>query len=427
MTAKLYDLELERKLLGSVILRPELLLSLEVSDQDFYNPGHAEIWRALIWLQAEGEGIDSVRLHERLSSVNKLQAVGGHDYLLGLTDTVPSALEPPTKRIRELTRLRLLKESAQKLVATCDEGDLEKSLSWATATHAWASEAADTQIVTGLDCATLVLEELSGQSKRVLRVYPGLQVFSDAVGDLAVGSLTVVGAQNNVGKSSVALEMCAGLSARGVVCGYSSHEDPKVLVGTRLLSMYSNISARRIERRDITPEQWRNLSAACAQLQNLSDRFLISAQVGGSQLDACTIMTRMAQRGAKLVIMDYLQAISYVGEQAQDRRNEVRKVCQALKKQAARLSVALVLLSQLRRPEKGNENREPTKHDLKEAGDIEDAAENIVLMWREEEADFAPIRMKLAKGKSGGLGQRWSMQRSTDTGRLVEVRTNGGE
>lgn len=419
MTAQLFDLELERRALGACILKPALLLELELTEDDFSSQAHKYTWQALQWLQAEGHGVDSVRLYERLSETKRLEAVGGNEYLLSLTDTIPEAL-PPTRRLRDLTRLRTLEESAKRLLRECATGDLSKAVAAAAETQLWATEAVDTQVVTALDCAITVIEELRGESKRVLRVNPGLEMFADAVGDLAVGSLTVIGAQQNVGKSSIALEMCAAVAARGVVAGYCSFEDPRVLVGTRWLSMFAGISSRRIERRAISHQDWQRLAQAGQSLQDLGDRLLVSTSVGGTQLDACAVMTRMAQRGAKLVVVDYLQAISSATRE-QDRRNEMRKVVQALKKQAARLDMALVLLSQLNRPPKGSENREPGKHDLKETGDLEDGAENIVMVWREQENDFAPIHLKLAKGKSGGLGQRWSMQRSEESGRLREL------
>lgn len=419
MTVQLYDLEFERKILGACILRPELVMELDVSEQDFYSDSHRLVWQSIVWLQAEGEPVDTLHVRERLVRLNKLQAIGGDEYLLGLTDTIPAGV-PPTKRLRELTRLRTLRESAQRVLKVIDEGDLEKAQAAAAEMQVWSSDAVDTQIAPALDYAVLVVQELSGESKRVLRVHPGLELFAAAVGDLPVGSMTVIGAQNNVGKSSIALEMCAAIARRGVTCGYCSFEDPRSLVGERVLSMFAGISARRLERRQVSREDWSRISGACNTLQEIGDRFLISTRVSGTQLDACAIITRMAQRGAKLVVVDYLQTIRFAGK-TQDKKNEVTEVFSAIKAHCARLGVALVLLSQLSRPPKGHEAREPTKHDLKESGDIEDAAENIVVAWRTEQDDFAPVHLKYVKGKSGGLGQQWTMQRSRETGRLEEV------
>lgn len=420
MTRQLYDLEFERKILGACMLKPELMMELDVSDQDFYSDANRLIWQSMLWLQAEGEPVDTLHVRERLVRLNKLQAVGGDGYLLDLTDTIPAGI-PPTKRLRELTRLRTLRESALNLLKTIDdEGDLEKAQAAASELQLWSTEATDANLITAFDCAVDVFEVLSGKSKKVLDVHPGLPVMAEAIGDLAVGSLTVIGADSNVGKSSIALEMLIHAAHRTVVCGYISREDPRVLIGRRLLSMMSGIPAKRIRQRDIRgQDEWGRLAHAAGELQEIGARFLVDTKVGGNELDVCAAMTRMAQRGARLVVIDYAQAIELSGK-AQDRRNEVAKVASRLKSHANRVGVALVLLSQLTIPQ-GGEGKEPGKHWLKESRDLTNMAETIVLAWRTEESEWAPIHLKVAKGKDGGLGQQWSMLRSKTTGRLEEV------
>ena len=88
MTVQLYDLELERAVLGTCLMRPETMLGLELEDSDFWSDAHRTIWRALLWVHADGEIVDTWRLRGRLLDEGKLQAVGGDEYLLGLTDTI---------------------------------------------------------------------------------------------------------------------------------------------------------------------------------------------------------------------------------------------------------------------------------------------------------------------------------------------------
>jgi replicative DNA helicase len=141
--------------------------------------------------------------------------------------------------------------------------------------------------------------------------------------------------------------------------------------------------------------------------------------IGGNEIDVMAAMSRCAMRGAKIVVVDYVQTIDSSKRQ-QDRRNEIRWLCARLKAHAQRLNVHLVLLSQLSRPPKDDPFREPTKHDLKEAGDIENAAEYVLVLWRECDDDFAPVRIKLAKSKMGNVGCEWQMHRDAGA-RFVEV------
>lgn len=414
----LRDEELERKTLGACLLRPELLLELPLAEADFASEQHRAIWGALLYLHAEGDGVDTLRLHDRLASARKLELAGGHSYLLGLTDTIPAGL-PPTRRLRELTRLRALETDTRKLLKACGEGDYEQALALAAGLEVLGTDASDEEVVTCWDCAEAVYDELHGKRKRALDVHPGLPLMAEQIGHLPLPSMTILGADTNVGKSSIALEMLVHAAQRNVTGAYISREDPKVLIGRRFLSMLSGVSAKRIRRRELEDADWSKLSHAATTLQHIAPKLLVSQRRGGTELDACAAMTRAAQRGAKLVVVDYVQAIELSGR-VQDRRNEVAKVAARIGAHADRLGVALVLLSQLTIPP-GGAGKEPEKHWLKETRDLANMTDVLLLAWREQEDEFAPIRLKVAKGKDGGLTKRWTMQRSQQTGRLEEV------
>lgn len=417
MTA-LCDLDLERRALGACLLRPELLLELPLTEADFASERHRAIWAALLHLHAEGEGVDTLRLHDRLASVRKLELAGGHAYLLDLTDTIPEAL-PPTRRLHELSRLRALEAETRKLAHACSEGDFERAQALAAGLQVLGTEASDEEVVTCWDCAEAVYDELQGRRKRPLDVHPGLPLMADMIGDLPLPSMTILGADTNVGKSSIGLEMLVHAAQRNVTGAYISREDPRVLIGRRFLSMLSGISARRIRRRELHDADWAKLARAAETLTRIAPKLLVSQRRGGTELEACAAMTRAAQRGAKLVVVDYVQAIELSGR-VQDRRNEVTKIAARLSAHADRLGVALVLLSQLTIPP-GGAGKEPEKHWLKESRDLANMTDNLLLAWREHEDEFAPIHLKVAKGKDGGLGRRWTMVRSRETGRLEEV------
>lgn len=419
----LADAELERHVLGCCVLNAGLLATLvtSLSQHDFALTRHQCIWTALCDLHEIGDGVDTVRLRSRLHELGTLAAAGGDDYLLSLTDLVPFP-DPPAERLRQLARLRALHAAASLAVAKAAQGDLHGAAEALDTAQRSALDAHEGGTVTAFDCAVKTLEDITDAGKRVMRVHPGLEMLSDAVGDLPVGSLTVLGGSTNVGKSGMALEMLLAAVERNVCVGYVSREDPDSVVGSRLIASLSGVSSRAIHRRTICPDRdFPLIGAACERLRSYGQRFLVDNQVGGTELDVCAAMTRMAQRGAKLVCVDYVQTID-CSKRQQDRRNEIRWLTSKLKAHAVRLEVALVLVSQLARPPKGDENREPSKHDLKEAGDVENAAEVIVMIWREAEGDFEPVRVKIAKCKWGGVGQSWSMVRSRETGRLQEVR-----
>lgn len=424
---ELFDEHLERYTLGACLLKPSLLLELPLADQDFGSAKHKLIWAALLHLYAEGEGVDTARLYERLASLGKAETVGGLSYLLGLTDVIPEAL-PPTRRLRELARLRTLRDAANDVLRALETGDYEKSLAAAADLQLWSTAAEDAAIMSAYDCTTRVHDSALDTSKRPMRVRTGLPRMRMVLGDLAIGSLTIIGADTNVGKSSIALELLLGtaMDPYGAAVGYISREDPEALVGARLLAMMSGVSSYRIEQNTLNKQgpDMPALAAAVESYRSLGDRFLLDLKVGGTELDVCAAMTRMAQRGVRLVVVDYAQAVELSGK-AQDRRNEVSKVASRIKAHGSRVRQAVVLLSQLTIPQGAKPTDEPQKWWLKESRDLGNMAEHIVLAWREKESDTAELRLKYVKGKSGGIGQAWTMQRNGATGRLEEMAPRG--
>jgi replicative DNA helicase len=204
--------------------------------------------------------------------------------------------------------------------------------------------------------------------------------------------------------------MLLACAQRNVGAGLVSVEDPEEITGSRLIATVSGVSSYRLQRRDFQANDWDDISKACLQLEALGDRLLFADCTGGNELDVCAAMTRMAMRGAKVIAVDYIGEIESSKRQ-QDRRNEIRWLLKRLKTHAKRLGIALVIVSQIARPKDKNPNQEPTKHDLKEAGDLENSAEVIVGLWRDVEHDFAPVNVKILKSKIGGTGQSWLMQR----------------
>ena len=106
----------------------------------------------------------------------------------------------------------------------------------------------------------------------------------------------------------------------------------------------------------------------------------------------------------------------------QDRRNEVRWIAIRLKSHAKRLGIALILISQLTMPrDDAGVSKEPGKYNLREAGDLTNAAEAVILAWREDESDEARINVKVAQGKSGSVGMRWEVERCPESHEMVEL------
>lgn len=417
--ATLSDPALERAVLGSCLVFPEILLALDVSSEDFVVGAHREIWSALCWLSAEGEPVDTVRLHSRLADVGKLEAVGGPDALLNLTDVLPQR-SPPTDRLKRLTRLRAVHSASVRVQAACLHGALDEAVSELASAHgaALAGDAARrTQNLMEL-CEGL-LEELREPASMRPLVHVGYEILERHLGSQEAGSTIGVLADTNVGKSSVILETLLRAAQRNVVVGYLSVEDQAKRVRGRLVSMLSGVSSRKILQRRLTAYDMDKLARGFGEIERLKTHFHVSCLQGGSEVDVCAAMSELAARGCRMVAVDYVQKISSSRQYA-SRAHECANVAARITSHAQRLETVLLLASQCNR-DKNRRNQCPSKHDMKESGDLENMLDYVVALWRTHEDDFAPTWVRIVKGKDGGVGQSWCLQRNTATGRLEEV------
>ena len=355
-----------------------------------------------------------------------MEFVGGQR---GLAELLVAHAVPDADRLRELRRLRSVRDASQKAAISAERGDLSGALEQLSAAQSDAlNERAGNRARTAGELAHLVLRGLSGELPKHKRgIHLGLRPLHDAFGELKPGSVLIVGADTNVGKSSFTLEMLLAVAQRGDGAGFIGVEDPEEITGERLLAAVSGVSASRLHRRQpLSPAEWQALSQGTALLERFKSKLMLADLSYANDLDVCAEMSRMAAQGIRLIAVDYIGEIES-SKRAQDRRNEIRLIIRQLKSHAKRLGIALVIVSQLNRP-KDAQGREPTKHDLKESGDLENGAEAIVVLWRTQEDDFVPVHCKVAKSKIGGNGIRWNMQRerykpdgSPGSGRLLEV------
>lgn len=405
-----HDFENERALAYLAIADFPAYRVLEASPADFASP----LYRAIVSLaEATYEDHGQAGPNEQLARA--LTRGADQDMLSAVMrqEALDTLLDPPLGSVPDADRLfrhrdaRALKEGLQGALTALQEGRTGEALALVDEAR---EEAAGRlrgagQVRTARELVEMWVEHTMKRGDQP-GISPGLPKLKAAIGDLSPASVLVVGGATNVGKSSFILEMIIAAANDGTIAGLISVEDTLTLTTERLISALSGLSARSLH----MGHNFKRATEACMQIAAFGGRVLASECIGGDEQDVCARMTVMANRGAKLIVVDYIGEVQASIRQ-QDRRNEIRWLMKRLKAHAVRLGVALVVVSQLARPKDGETKRKPNKHSLKEAGDLENSAEFIVLLWREDEHDFAPINVELAKSKIGGVGKHWLMQR----------------
>jgi replicative DNA helicase len=409
------QLALEHALAAEAIADYGRYAAYGINAEDFESSNAQDAVRAAeaAW-SAHGEhGIEAVC--RELQRQGKLQKLGGNR---GVMDFFLAGGAPDADLFRERVRLRRVKAKLVAALSATSQEDLPAVLAALGDAQAAAEDKARDDVVTGTYLAQKAITDLTVSPEQAEACHPGWDKLEEYIGALPLGSLTVIAGNTSTGKSSYALEMLIRMAQRGIVCGMVSLEDPEAIAGSRLLAMESGVPSFAIQRRRLDRRDFQALSSAIAYGKEHWDRLLYANCIGGNELEVCAAMSRMAARGAKAVVVDYIGNIEPSRRQ-QDRRNEIRWMLSRLRAHAYRVKVALIVVSQLKRPENGNPNTEPTKHSLKESGDLENAAEWIIGLWRTKECDSAPIQVRLLKAKTGGTGNSWKLERRGS--RLVEV------
>lgn len=419
MSADLTDLVLERRVLGACLLKPELCLRYELSTQDFASQAHQLVWQVILTLHADGENVDTERVRGKLLDLGKLETVGGENFLLDLTDTVPLD-DLPVERLVRLRRLRAIRHAGLRVALDCETGDLDRAVNSLASAHTASLEGVHRgRTVSAIELCEDLLGELSNERARVPRVHPGYALLEEKLGSLPLGTTIAVLASTNVGKSTYTLELLLRAATRRVAAGYLSIEDQKPVVRARLVGMASGVSSRKILQERVEPHELEKLVAGLGQLDRLKNDLSISILQGGTDTDVCAAMSELAARGAKIIAVDYLQKISSSRSYA-SKAHEIASIASRVTSHAQRLGVVCVLVSQCAR-DKTRLNECPSKHDMKESGDLENMVDAIIGIWREFEDDFAPIWVRLLKVKWGGVGASWRLERHRVTARLEEV------
>jgi replicative DNA helicase len=414
------DLDLEAAAVSECLRRYDRFAARGLTTRDFTLALHRSVVDASQRLFAAGKPVNVETVALELQRAGAAPPEGAIRLVASLAAVSPTMIDE--ERLVELRRLRGVVDAGRQVVRLAEAGDLPGAL---TALRDVDLMGDQRQVQTAYELAKRVFDSLMDDTARAeRRIALGLAGLDHAIGELGVGSMLVVAADSNVGKSQFALELMLAAEGVGTRSGLISMEDPEDVTGSRLLGAASEVSGREIQRNnfiDGRPVALEKLAAGLEKLQALGERVMFAERTGQTDIDVCAAMTSMAARGVRLVVVDYLQETGLSGA-AQDRRNEIRVIAKKLKMHAIRLNMALVLVSQIARPKDGLTTTKPSKHSLKESGDVTNMAECIVVLWRDDESDFAPIRAAVVKSKWGGVGREWTMQRNKRTGRLEELR-----
>ena len=398
--------------------REALSLAFELlSADDFYQPAHREIFDGMHQLNSQGMPIDLVTVDEELSRRGTLEGVGGTNYLIELSQFLPSAVNAKAyvQIVDEKATLRRMIKATGEIASACYEqsdpvssilGVAEKSIfDIVMRRHEGTSLK---HIADVLPDTYLKIEELARLKGSIDGVPTGFVDLDNLLTGLHGGELVIVGARPSMGKSAFGLNLTgyAGLHA-GRSLAYFSLEMPNDQLTMRLLCSDARVDMQAVRHGSLKDEDWVQLASTLGPLASANIYMDDTSGITPSQLRSRCRRLKM-QRGLDMVVVDYLQLMSADGK-VENRQNEVSEISRNLKSIAKELNVPIVALAQLSRAGAQRSDKRPILSDLRDSGAIEQDADVIMFLHREEyydpnTEDKNIAEVIVAKQRNGPLG-----------------------
>jgi len=387
-----HNLEAERSVLGAILIDNQTfnVASAVIKSDAFFRDAHRRIFERMVDLAERSQPIDLVTLKETLERSGELEEVGGPAYIASLVDGVPRStnVEYYAQIVREKATLRALIYSANKILSNAYEADQEADLILDDAESSIFA-VADDRIKAGfLPMRELVkqnfpkIEKLFEHKSYITGVPTGFDDIDRKTRGLQPGDMVIVAARPSMGKTSLVLNICQHVATHGGVAGFFSLEMSKESLFMRMLASEAKIDTYRLLSGQIGQREYGQITQA---LETLSEaQLFIDDTAGISVLEMRAKARRLkAEHGLNLLAIDYIQLMTGRGR-FENRTLELASISRSLKGLAKELSVPIVVLSQLSRASESRSDKRPQLSDLRESGALEQDADVVALIFREE-------------------------------------------
>lgn len=412
------NLQAEQSVLGSMLIdKSAIVKAVEILHPDsFYRDAHSNIYRSILELFDRGEPIDLVTVTETLRKNNRLEAVGGSVYVADLINSVPTAanVEYYARIVEEKATLRRLIDAGTQMVseAFSEPENVDQILDRAEKT---IFDIALKRVREGFHKIDEVLkrvldriDRLYGKKENITGIPTGYADLDNLTAGFQNADLIIIAARPSVGKTALALNMAMNMAIKfKLPIALFSLEMSKDQLAQRMLCSEAEIDAMRLKTASLPDTGWKKLTRALSKLSEAPIYIDDSASITAIEIRAKCRRLKI-EKGLACVIIDYLQLMSG-RSRIENRVQEISEIARSLKTLARELEIPVIALSQLSRAVEQRTDRIPRLSDLRESGEIEQTADLVMFIHREdyynpqsERGNIAEII--IAKQRNGPIG-----------------------
>jgi len=414
-----HNLEAEQAILGGILINNDALNQVVdiLTPSDFYRDAHEAVFEGMIKLYNDSEPIDIITISQVLARKELLEKAGGTDYLASLAEAVSTSagIAYHARIVKDFSVRRRLISQCSNISQSCfqDEKEAEELLEFAEQS---IFDIAEEQVREGFETLRDIvkssfrkLESTSAVEGYVTGVSTGFERFDRLTAGLQPSDLVIIAGRPSMGKTALALNIGYNTAKMtGKVVAVFSLEMSKPQLGVRLLGFDSGIDATKLRTGFLRDKEWRQLTESANFLSELPIFIDDSSSISVLGMKAkCRRLKKSHDLG--LVIVDYLQLIQG-RRSAESRQIEISEISRMLKALAKDLNVPVVALSQLNRKVEDRPNKRPQLADLRESGAIEQDADVIAFIYRDElynpqtEENRNIAEINVAKQRNGPTG-----------------------
>lgn len=420
-----FNLDAEQSVIGSILMNSNCMEEAvaELTADSFYLPQHKAIFGAMMLMYSKSKAIDPVVLVDTLTKTGKYDTAGGRDYLIQLQQSVPSTVNVGEyiKIVKEQYYLRTLIDISNTIIEQATGGEADASVILDNAEQMIYNVRQGKEKNGPTKISEVIVNDvynkltlITGEEKEKYKGIPsGFGMLDKYLTGLNKSDLILIGARPAMGKTSFALNLAQNISMNaGKKCVVFSLEMTKAQLAERMLSSQAGVESQKLKTGELTNDEWVRLGNAAGQFNDV-ELYLDDT----SAITVPEIKSRLRRmKNVDAVIIDYLGLISSAGKK-ENRVQEVSEITRQLKMMAKDLNIPVICCAQLSRGTEGHgKNHKPQLSDLRESGSIEQDADIVLFLYREDyyrnevdedkqdDIDANKTELIVAKNRHGATG-----------------------
>ncbi|MGH4137506.1 replicative DNA helicase [Clostridium sp.] len=390
-----YNLEAEQSVIGSMLIDKTAIsrvVEVLIGD-DFYRDSHKVIFNAIFDLYQKDTPIDMITLLEHLRSSEKLEASGGITYITEISNSIPSTanLSSYIKIVDDKSILRKLIRASTDIMENCynKQDDVEAVMDLAEQKVFNIAERKNTSdfepMNTVLERGFLEIERIFNNKGETTGIPSGFPELDDKTAGFQKGDMILIAARPSMGKTTFALNLAEYAALReGKNVAIFSLEMSKEQLAYKLLCSEANVDMSKLRHGNLEDKDWENIAKASGPLA--AAKIFIDDTAGTSIMDMRSKCRKLKmEHGIDMIVIDYLQLMS--GSNPESRQQEVSEISRSIKALAKEMQCPVIALSQLSRAPEQRADHRPMLSDLRESGSIEQDADIVMFLYRDEYYD----------------------------------------